>query len=66
MRKIIGTGHWIDKGFHGLEEKLRQRAGIYSVGDTLSLVDVCLVPQVYNAERFDLDMSRYPHTKTGG
>ncbi|AWB70715.1 maleylacetoacetate isomerase [Vibrio cholerae] len=55
--------HWIDKGFLGLEEKLRQCAGIYSVGDTLSLVDVCLVPQVYNAERFDLDMNRYPTLK---
>ncbi|EGQ9834218.1 maleylacetoacetate isomerase [Vibrio cholerae] len=52
--------HWIDKGFQGLEEKLRHTAGEYCVGNRLSLVDVCLVPQVYNAERFDLDMSRYP------
>lgn len=52
--------HWINKGFQGLEEKLRHTAGEYSVGNQLSLVDVCLVPQVYNAERFEMDMSRYP------
>ncbi|HGF7475990.1 TPA: maleylacetoacetate isomerase [Vibrio mimicus] len=52
--------HWIDTGFRGLEEKLSQTAGEFSVGNRLSLVDVCLVPQVYNAERFNLDMSCYP------
>ncbi|EEY98195.1 maleylacetoacetate isomerase/glutathione S-transferase [Vibrio sp. RC586] len=52
--------HWIDKGFRSLEEKVSQTAGKFSVGDRLSLVDVCLVPQVYNAERFHMDMSRYP------
>ncbi|EPZ7319548.1 maleylacetoacetate isomerase [Vibrio mimicus] len=52
--------HWIDTGFQGLEEKLSQTAGEFSVGNRLSLVDVCLVPQVYNAERFNLDMSCYP------
>ncbi|ENM5841682.1 maleylacetoacetate isomerase [Vibrio mimicus] len=52
--------HWIDTGFRGLEEKLSQTAGEFSVGNRLSLVDVCLVPQVYNAERFNLDMRCYP------
>ncbi|AMG04405.1 maleylacetoacetate isomerase [Vibrio mimicus] len=52
--------HWIDTGFRGLEEKLSQTAGEFSVGNRLSLVDVCLVPQVYNAQRFNLDMSCYP------
>ncbi|MGL4830593.1 MAG: maleylacetoacetate isomerase [Vibrio sp.] len=55
--------HWIDIGFKSLEEKLSKIAGRFSVGDNLSLVDVCLVPQVYNAERFQLDMNRYPTLK---
>ncbi|MCG9679123.1 maleylacetoacetate isomerase [Vibrio sp. Isolate24] len=52
--------HWIDVGFHSLEKKLAQTHGAYCVGDDISLVDVCLVPQVYNAERFSVDLSRYP------
>lgn len=53
--------HWIQIGFHGLEKKLAQVAGTYCIGDHISLVDVCLVPQVYNAERFDLDISQFPN-----
>ncbi len=50
--------HWIDKGFQDLKRNCAIRQGNI-VGNRLSLVDVGLVPQVYNAERFDLDMSRY-------
>lgn len=52
--------HWIEVGFHSLEKKLAETHGAYCVGDEISLVDVCLVPQVYNAERFNVDLSRYP------
>ncbi|MER2498158.1 maleylacetoacetate isomerase [Vibrio neptunius] len=52
--------HWIDVGFHSLEKKLSETHGAYCVGDEISLVDVCLVPQVYNAERFSVDLDRYP------
>lgn len=52
--------HWINTGFQALEKKLASTAGVYSVGDSISLVDICLVPQVYNAERFNLDMSAFP------
>ncbi|MDE1317992.1 maleylacetoacetate isomerase [Vibrio aestuarianus] len=53
--------HWFQTGFHGLEKKLAQVAGTHCVGDQISLVDVCLVPQVYNAERFSLDISQFPN-----
>lgn len=46
--------------FAAFEEKLNTRAGAFCVGDELSLADVCLVPQVYNAERFSVDMTPYP------
>ncbi|MGF1911417.1 maleylacetoacetate isomerase [Vibrio kasasachensis] len=52
--------HWITVGFSALDDKLRHTSGVYSVGANVSLVDVCLVPQVYNALRFDVDISQYP------
>lgn len=52
--------HWISLGFEALEQKLARTKGIYCVGNEVSLVDVCLVPQVYNAERFNVDLSRFP------
>ncbi|NNN98066.1 maleylacetoacetate isomerase [Vibrio sp. B1-2] len=55
--------HWIATGFYALEKKLATVSGEYCVGDQLSLVDVCLVPQVYNAERFNLDMAQFPIIK---
>jgi len=52
--------HWIETGFHALETKLAQTSGKYCVGDEISLVDVCLVPQVYNAERFNVNLDPFP------
>ncbi len=52
--------HWIAEGFRAIEEKLSVTAGQYCIGESLSLADVCLLPQVYNAERFAVDMSPYP------
>jgi maleylpyruvate isomerase len=53
--------HWIAEGFGGLEQLLgRWSGGRYCFGDTLSVADVCLVPQVYNARRFDCDLTPYP------
>ena len=55
-------GHWIEGGFGALENRLAASTGIgyYSYGDTPTLADICLVPQVYNARRFDCDLSAYP------
>ncbi|MDG4870995.1 glutathione binding-like protein, partial [Guyparkeria sp. 1SP6A2] len=53
--------HWIAVGFRAIEEKLTISAGQYCIGDALSLADICLIPQVYNAERFAVDMSLYPN-----
>ncbi|GAB1297667.1 Maleylacetoacetate isomerase [Apodemus speciosus] len=43
-----------------LEKILQSTAGKYCVGDEVSMADVCLVPQVANAERFKVDLSPYP------
>jgi maleylacetoacetate isomerase len=54
--------HWIATGLGGLE-LLAQRhsaAGRHLFGDSLTLADVCLVPQMYNARRYHCDVSPYP------
>ena len=52
--------HWIATGFAALEQQLATSAGRYCFGDTLTLADVCLLPQVFNAQRFAVDMGGYP------
>ncbi|MBL4894077.1 MAG: maleylacetoacetate isomerase [Emcibacter sp.] len=52
--------HWVALSFAPLEQRLNDVAGTYCHGDHLSLADCCLVPQVYNARRFNCDMSPYP------
>ncbi|ANS85335.1 maleylacetoacetate isomerase [Vibrio scophthalmi] len=52
--------HWIYRGFCSLENKLADSAGKYCVGSEVSLVDVCLVPQVYNALRLEMDLGPFP------
>ena len=52
--------HWIAKGFKALEVLLGQYGGDYCFGDQVTLADTCLVPQAWNARRFDCDLSPYP------
>lgn len=52
--------HWTQEGLAAFESTLARTAGMYCVGDTVSLADVCLVPQVFNARRFDVDLAPYP------
>jgi maleylacetoacetate isomerase len=54
--------HWIAEGFKGLEAFLLQqkRHGTYCFGSQFTMADICLVPQVYNARRFNCDVSGYP------
>ncbi|XP_010184795.1 PREDICTED: maleylacetoacetate isomerase isoform X4 [Mesitornis unicolor] len=47
-------------GFQALEQILKHTAGRYCMGDEVSMADLCLVPQVYNAERYKVDMDPYP------
>lgn len=53
--------HWIDEGFTVLEKELEKHMGHYAYGDTPTLVDCFLVPQVFNAKRIDMDLSVYPN-----
>jgi len=60
-QKLAWTHHWMNVGFEAVEEKLSKTKGLYCFGDQISLADICLIPQVYNAVRFKLDMSKYPN-----
>jgi maleylacetoacetate isomerase len=53
--------HFITRGFEGLEALLAQNPnGAYSIGDAITLADICLVPQVYNARRWGVDLRVFP------
>ena len=52
--------HWISKGFDSLEQIAASRDTAFLYTDEPAFFEVCLVPQVYNARRFGLDMSAYP------
>jgi len=59
-RRLLWYRHWVAEGFGALEAMLARSAGAFCVGDAPSLADVCLVPQVYNARRYDCDLEPYP------
>jgi maleylacetoacetate isomerase len=53
--------HWVAEAFTALETFVAQwSGGRYCFGDSLSLADVYLVPQMYNARRFNCDLTPYP------
>ncbi|MFB0948872.1 MAG: maleylacetoacetate isomerase [Burkholderiaceae bacterium] len=52
--------HWIQSGFEAFEQQIQSTHGHYCFGDTVTLADLALVPQVYNARRFNCDLSAYP------
>ena len=57
--------HWIDRGFEAIEQLLEGRPpGRFCFGDTPSLADVCLVPQVANSQRLKMPLDRYPRIKS--
>ncbi|MFZ6749439.1 maleylacetoacetate isomerase [Undibacterium sp. Ren11W] len=54
--------HWCMTGLSALETKIAAdpRSGKFCYGDTPTLADCCLVPQIYNAQRFKCDLSTTP------
>lgn len=51
---------WIRDGFDALEPLVAQHGGRFAFGDTPTIADCCLVPQVYSARRFKLDVTPWP------
>ncbi|MGA9341299.1 MAG: maleylacetoacetate isomerase [Rhodanobacteraceae bacterium] len=54
--------HWITEGLRAFEELVADHpsTGTYCEGDAPTLADICLVPQVYNAQRYGVDLTPYP------
>ncbi|MBP2231108.1 maleylpyruvate isomerase [Azospirillum agricola] len=54
--------HWVAEGFAGVEAMLARdpRTGTFCYGETPTLADVCLVPQLFNAERLNCPLDAYP------
>lgn len=52
--------HWIELGLTALEEIAEASPGPYLFGAAVTLADVCLVPQMYAARRFQADVARFP------
>jgi len=50
--------HWIHDGFQAIEDMVSP--GPYTFGNDITLADICLVPQVYNARRLKTPLDRYP------
>ena len=52
--------HWITDGLSALEKLATSRSGQFLFGDGPTTADICLVPQLYNARRFNLPLDPYP------
>jgi maleylacetoacetate isomerase len=58
--------HWIAEGFRGLEEEAKRASGDgrHMFGSEVTLADVCLVPQVFNARRFKCNLEPFSTLRT--
>lgn len=62
-QKLKWIQHWITIGFTALEKSLAKnpKPTEFAFGNTVTLADICLVPQMFNARRFHCDLSAYPN-----
>jgi len=68
MQKVKADGadanawskHWNERGLEALEAWAKPLAGRFLVGDEVTVADVCLVPQLYGARRFGVDLAPFP------
>jgi len=54
---------WHARGLKAYEESIREGAGRYSVGDGVTMADVCLAPMIWNAFKWGLTLDEYPTVK---
>lgn len=60
--KLVWYHHWTNEGLRALEAMVagNPATGAFVHGDAPTIADACLVPQMYNARRFDIDLTPYP------
>ena len=59
-QKTAWYQHWVTLGFQSLEAQLTDSNGRFCFGDQPTFADCCLIPQVYNAQRFHVDLTDFP------
>ncbi|RDS86090.1 maleylacetoacetate isomerase [Dyella psychrodurans] len=59
-KKLSWIRHWLETGLTALERELAAGEGSFCYRDTPTMADCCLVPQLYNARRFGVDVARFP------
>ncbi len=61
-KRLAWQHHWIAAGFSALETKLAHEpaTGLFCHGDDPGMADICLVPQMFNARRSQMQLSAYP------
>jgi maleylpyruvate isomerase len=60
--KMAWYHHWLKSGFDAIEAILhKQGSKNYCVSNSITMADICLIPQLYNANRFKFDLSSYTH-----
>jgi len=59
------AGQWIGLGFAALEERVQHTSGdgLHMFGSSVTVADVCIVPQMYNARRYQVDVAPYPRLR---
>ncbi|MBL1376593.1 maleylacetoacetate isomerase [Zobellella iuensis] len=60
QQKLAWYHHWLKQGLAALERQLAGESSAFCCGERPGLADICLVPQLYNARRFGLDLAPYP------
>ncbi|MBX9768392.1 MAG: maleylacetoacetate isomerase [Bdellovibrionales bacterium] len=58
-KKEVWSRHWISLGLSALNQEAEKNKGPYMMGATLSAADLYLIPQLFNARRFQMDLSPY-------
>lgn len=58
--------HWLQEGFDAIEEQLSRssRKQLFCYSNKVTLADICLIPQVYNAIRFEFSLEPYPQIQS--
>lgn len=64
LKRMIWYHRWIADGFKAFETAVKAMPGDFCCGDEPTLADICLVPQVYNAKRYEVDLGPFPTIRT--
>ena len=59
--KLSFAKSFVEEGLGAFEKLIRKSAGNYCLGHEMSAADLFLIPQLYNAKRFKIEIDKYPH-----